>query len=285
MSVACFKKCVDNICEADGLIINVTGGEPSLNSELVDNLGYAARSGLAVVVRTNLYRLPKGIENLAGYDRIAFVFSFHNIYEAKYDLFVGKKGGFKNLTDNIKKLKQLNIKHCAQVVLTSENQDSIKEILEWLTDNNIPHVINEQIFPSIQPKGLVDDNHCFAESGCISKLISEKILSRSRMRCTATTCKLWIGSDGVVYPCEFMKNNPIGDLTTAGVDLIGITNGELADSWRTTNLKYNSGFKEECNACEHKQHCPSCPAFASLGDSYIEAHCRRTREIMKMVNI
>lgn len=283
MSDDLLQMSIDRICSAGGLILNITGGEPSLHPNLADHVIHAVRKGLAVILRTNLYRLPKNIERLAKESSVVVVFSLHNILANKYDAFVGLDGAFDKMQRNIEILKHLNIKHYAQIVMTSENEMNIDDMFEWARVRDVPFLLTDLVFPSVTSDGMIDDNAFLASPDCVARQISKRTIVRRRKNCTATMSKLWISSDGSIYPCEFMKGDSLGHIDTEALEDIPL--GAAAREWRKLHINESCASRQSCTSCEHVMSCPSCPAFLALGESYMTKHCQRTLEIIRRVAV
>jgi radical SAM protein with 4Fe4S-binding SPASM domain len=248
--------------EAGALFLNITGGEPSLCDGLPDLVLDGVRRGLAVTIRTNLLRLPPGIERIAGESRAVFVTSFHHSEEDAFDDFVGKPGAKRQILRNIEALQQMHIRVRVHLVATKANLCSLPEMLEEFRELGVPYTLTDHVMPYTGERtGRAEqplDFKILAQQ--TQQLITQRHIQRQRGSCTAAQSKLWLSATGLVYPCELFRDQPIGNYLTNS--LRDILDSRENAEWRQVNIY--SSEPSGCRSCTLRTKCPRCPAMVYL---------------------
>ncbi|HYH68067.1 MAG TPA: radical SAM protein, partial [Urbifossiella sp.] len=139
------RAAIDRAAEAGAHKIVITGGEPTLGPDLVDHLLHAAGRGLAVVVRSNLFKLPGDIGRLAGHGRIVFITSWHHADEAAFDRMVGRGGAKRRIVEGVRELRRLGVRVAAHVVARRDNFDALPRMVDEFAGLGIPYVLTDHV--------------------------------------------------------------------------------------------------------------------------------------------
>ena len=264
------KKLRDDGC----MIVNITGGEPTLHSRFAEIVDYAIELGFAVSVRTNLYKLPRNVERWKNSGRVTFVVSFHDSREENFDKFVGKNGAFESILKNVAQLRSLNIQNLIQTVIQKGNEDVTNQLIDLYEKHNIHYILSDILFHHVGKDEINFDNyHYEAAPKKVADLKTGKKLKRKRTACTATKSKLKITWEGDILPCEMIQHFTMGNIFKE--DLFSQSVQDKAQSWRD---EYQGKDPEKCNTCALSSDCPHCPAFFH-NKSYQDHHCDRTHDI------
>lgn len=287
-SLSTLARAAERAAEAGALFFNITGGEPTLHPDIAELLDHASSLGLAVVLRTNLFRLPGGLSQVRNKERIVFATSYHDADAESFDLFVGRPGACSRILRNITNLREGGFKVRAHVVVTRRNVRSLGRIIDQLRRVDVPLTITDQVLPTLPTpysdavnpssageQDAGDDEHIGAADSL--DLQRQGLISRERRVCSAGRGKLWLGPDGSVYACELFRSNPIGDYI--GHSLMEITRSRRVAEWREVHVSE----PDECACCPLRSGCPRCPALSSIEHGVVNrAHvptCSLTREI------
>jgi radical SAM protein with 4Fe4S-binding SPASM domain len=253
---------IDKITDSGAMFLGITGGEPSLNKNIVSIIKYAIRKGIAVTVRTNLLKLPPDIELLANEPRLVLITSIHHGDESEFDRIVGKAGSKQNIYNNIQKLIKLNIRVRAHIVVKSDNYDSLDQMIEDLERTGVPFTMTDHVMPYSGQKGNIAEKplQYKLKAELTRKLIERGLIERQRNTCTAAQSKIWISATGDVFPCELFRERPIGNFSNHSIKDI-LHSKEVTD-WRENHI-YTSE-QSGCLSCSARSGCPRCPAMIEI---------------------
>jgi radical SAM protein with 4Fe4S-binding SPASM domain len=262
---------IQRAAAAGALFLNITGGEPSLCRDLVRLTQEAISLGLAVTIRTNLYRLPLGIKELAGEPRVVFVTSFHHAEPGPFDEFVGRRGAWSRISENIGVLRDLGLKVRASIVATQHNAESLDGLIAYMGKLTIPYTLTDHIMPRTGERGdVAATTYSYKIGSSLTRNLLERgLIERHRNLCTAAQSKLWLDAKGRVYPCELFREEPIGNYLQNSLKDILHENSVV--EWRKEAI-YESE-PAGCTSCGIRGKCPRCPAMIYMSKGrYSDKH-------------
>jgi radical SAM protein with 4Fe4S-binding SPASM domain len=113
--------------------VRLTGGEPTLHPHLASLLDILEESGLSYSILSNGYwknisSIKSSLMNHSGFR--GFLISLHGKDAESHDKFVGKRGSFKTVTNNIKKITEAGFYVSTNTVLHNLSVNDIDEIIE-----------------------------------------------------------------------------------------------------------------------------------------------------------
>lgn len=131
MSLKTYQKVIKELKKVGLRSVGLTGGEPLLNTNLVEICKFTKKEGLNLSISTNGLLLNRKIEEIAKYvDNLSV--SLDGIGKTN-DNIRGIKGYFKLVTSSIEKIREKypKIKISISTTITNTNFDEIEEILKW----------------------------------------------------------------------------------------------------------------------------------------------------------
>ena len=152
-----FKQ-IANDMDASKILINVTGGEPLTRNDLCDVMEYASKYlGFKWGMTTNgMLLTDNNIRKLKKANMETISISIDGLEET-HDKFRGVPGSYKQIIENIKKLKKANfVKHLeVTTVFHKENINQIKELYEIMKSLNL----DSWRLASMDPIGRANENN------------------------------------------------------------------------------------------------------------------------------
>lgn len=168
-----FKQ-IANDMNADKILINVTGGEPLVRSDLCEVMEYATNNlGFHWGMTTNGILLnEENIQKLKKANLETISISIDGI-EEMHDKFRGIPGSYKTITKNIKKLKEADFVDHIQVttVFHKGNISQINKLYKVMQDLNV----DSWRLVSMDPIGRANENNHLLLNGSEIKLILDFI--------------------------------------------------------------------------------------------------------------
>ncbi|WP_017413255.1 radical SAM protein [Clostridium tunisiense] len=257
----------------------ITGGEVFLHPNIMDIIDLAHKLGFKLNVQTNGSLMNEEIvKKLSTYDDLEIVISYHSSIEADFDEFTQVRGSYKQTIKVSKILEKYNIPYLFKHIVTSENEHSMKENIEFLENNKIPFIIGHDILPNI---GDDRDNSKFqVKEETIEWLHENNYCNFSKSYCSACKTKLWVSPEGEVHPCELVRKS-MGNIIHESLE--DIWEGEKAKEILCSHLFETP---EKCINCNIKDYCNKCLAYSNY-DSWggnFENYCT-VAKIMKKCSI
>lgn len=145
--------------------IRLSGGEPFLKENLLDLVGFIAKSGYRASLNTNAYLInedaAKAIRD-SGLWRICI--SLDSLDEDQQDFLRGKKGVYSRVMRAVEYLNKfcpalgINI----QTIIMEQNLDALASIAEWVNqDERLDYIYFQAVF---RPLGVSLDEHWFKDA-------------------------------------------------------------------------------------------------------------------------
>lgn len=284
---------VDEIAKMDPPILLLTGGEPLLRKNVFDIIDKCKSSGVRVGLSTNGTLIDKGMAQKIKKHDVNYVGISIDGKEALHDSFRGKQGAYQQSWNAINDLLKCGVKTGVRFTLMQENKNDLLPILEKAFESGVKRFclyhlvysgrgkdvkdlptdekreIMSKFFKRVKDiSGLDDefevlttDNHAdgiylyemFRSDDAVLNCIN------AHGGCSAGKKVVYLDSTGIVYPCQFLLDEPLGDVKERPLlDIWDDTEHELKNKFRNM-AKYVYG---KCGECLHKQICGGCRARA-----------------------
>lgn len=268
---------IDSLHESGIFYLSLTGGEPFLRPDFLTLLRRISDVAMHVDIATNGFSIPEEILNGMRELRVFDVqVSIDGIGEY-HDRFRGRIGAFSAACKTIERLLDSEISVSISTTVTAENISSLDAIIDFAFSSGCKSFKAIPFLPAGRGKRnkaklqLLPAQH---------RLLSETLLRKrkelwgkmsvgidttmhyllepvdtpraggqpfsSRMGCSAGNSTLHIGADGTAYPCPFLHDFPLGNLTQ--VPLLQIWHeSALLDFFRGLQRKHIEGPCAECS--------------------------------------
>ncbi|RPJ64662.1 MAG: radical SAM protein, partial [Alphaproteobacteria bacterium] len=185
--------------------------------------------------------------------RVDLRISFHSIDRSTFEKFAGSKDSYNKVIKSIQMLSDEDVPFSVLTVLTSINESTIYNTINYLSSNSIRYAISPYIFPNIFSSGNNIDFRPSKE--IIDKLTKDGYISKKCSLCGALKTKFWISCNGDIFPCEMYRD----------IKISNIFDEDLREIWHSSimdKLRNKLTLKElDCNICVHNPYCNYCPAL------------------------
>ena len=271
------KKIISSLSEIGLSILELTGGDPTMNPHCSDAIEYAMESGIGtVMLLTNGINIsPKLFNTLKKYKKNIYVqIDLHSLNETYYDWFTTSKGNLEKVKKNIEYLILNGIKVRICSIFTPGNIDEVYQIGKWAHEHGAleyaPSVV-VNIGRSENNKGLlfedIDQLYKFKE---LQKSISieypgfiqevAEIEGMTRKNCGAIRSELSIDAFGNIKLCNMDSgenfNLKLGNVLKKSVKVIFDNNKEFLDS--LLDVKLPDLTQNSCKNCSERTFCHNC---------------------------
>jgi len=284
LSLKQFKKVIDSLRKLSVFNINISGGEPTLHSELVSMVKYVSDKGMKVTLSTNAISLTNELVKklkISGLSNIQI--SLDSSIEKEHDKIRGKQGAFKETLKNINYLKQHSIDFMFVTTLISQSIDDYISIIDLSYELGASsHKTNTVI-----AQGVAKAQRSTTNIHYLDKYIDTwnkkrleykgkfKVLAETMFKlqfnpeyiyniaekgfisdgCPAGILTCSIKEDGDVIPCSFFPDYILGNIINEKFEEIWFTNEKL-------NKLIERDKFIECGTCNYVNHCGGCRARA-----------------------
>lgn len=289
------EKCLELVAQIKALnppIALLSGGEPLLRPNVFDIIAECKALSLRVGLSTNGTLIDKKMafrirESGADYVGISI-----DGKRESHDIFRGSKGAFQASWQALKYLNGLGVKTGVRFTLTDSNKEDLMEILDKTVQSGtkrfcLYHLVysgrgsqgldmnvkdkrermnaffNRVRELSLSEPGfevLTTDNP--ADGVFMSMLVNGEAsmsCASSHGGCSAGDRVLYLDSTGRVYPCQFLREYPLGDVNEMPLRSIW-ENNENIFLKQLRNKK--DLLKGKCGECTYKAMCGGCRARA-----------------------
>ena len=271
---------ISQIARAGFKVMIFSGGEPLLRSDIFELVSHAASCGLRPVLGSNGTLITTEIaRHLKSSGACAIGISIDSTDSDKHDAFRGAQGAYRATLSGIEACKEAGLAFQVHTTVTDWNRDEICDITRFAKElgamnhsvfflvpvgrgADIAHEIigveqNEQLLADIlragRESGIDVKPTCAPQFMRVADQIGIK--TRYTRGCLAGLTYCVVGSEGIVRPCAYMKEQA-GDVRKQPFDEI----------WRTSPVfqKLRSrAYKGSCGACEYGSVCGGCRARAA----------------------
>lgn len=236
---------VARLAEAGVLSVNLAGGEPLLRPDVLDIIDALIDARMAVDVSTNGYALDDGmIAELAARPVYSVQVSVDGPRD-EHDRFRGRAGSYDAAVSSLRRLAAAGFRTSVSMVVTRRSLGSVAAVAELAAKLGCAAFKPLPFLPAgrgraareeltLDGPGMVafaraaaaareryaGSMSVFTDSSMPFLLEPEGDEGRRRdgtdpdaaVGCSAGRSGLYVGSDGVAYPCPFFKDFPLGDL-------------------------------------------------------------------------
>jgi radical SAM protein with 4Fe4S-binding SPASM domain len=271
------SKIIEQLVMAEVLSVNISGGEPLMNTRLESIVQRLTQEKIDVGISTNGYFYKEKSEMLkkAG---ISFVQISLDGPEGVHEEFRGVKGSFLRAVESMKCAKKNN--HFVQMntTITSKNMNYLFDNIRLAEEIGVDRIFfrrvvmagkakdNNQIIPQKNDyidviKRIIDykySSECKVNISIddpIVAVLDNNRYADSALCCSAGITSLGIDSKGNIYPCIFVRN-VIGN----------ICNQSLLDIWNESEVLLNIRQRkiDKCGDCKYKWSCGGCRGASGL---------------------
>lgn len=257
------------------------GGEVLLYDRFFETCEYALSNGLNISFSSNGILIPENIESikrLKRYNRMVRVGISLDGYTPEMHSHFRPKETFEIAVDAIKLLQKADVALNVLCVLHKENIKKMPEFLKFVSSLNVSDVRLFPLIPLGRGKNYIDEMYTPDE---FYNLLKEKLkwdmlfnniglhmpweflLSSPENRhpspCEAGYLRLWMKSNGDMYPCAFMPDLIVGN----------IYQNSIIDTWLKSTpmrkLRDPNLLKGTCSNCDYREGCRGgCRGFAQF---------------------
>ena len=264
-------------------MLNLSGGEPFLRSDIFEILDYAKNFEDIVITTNGTLLNEEKCKKLASYENIKLSISLDGLEET-HDKFRRTKGAFKKVIDILPILNKYNIKYAIKYTLSKETAKDANELLKLVanlgaTEFNVRRVIvagnasKDMVLANEEYKKVIKDliQNCrklnvkfrtgdpllipiFSEVWGID--IKNDDLSKIYAGCQAGDEIIYIDYKGNVGACSYIPRFA-DNIKDKSLDEI-LKNNKLFIDLR----EYKKKLEGKCNICTYKMICGGCRASA-----------------------
>ena len=287
---------VRQIGEAQVPLLFITGGEPLLRPDFWQILAKAQEYGTRVVISTHgLFINDEVADKLVLHDVDYVAISMYGPEEF-HDAYVGAKGSFKKVQENIARLKKRGIRVGVKTTVNADTFPHFFDLVQVAKDMGSGLVyacdliasgratpLNAQRITNAQwlqiADFIVDDVLATPEGGLeydigaipsLAMVIWKKLEARgvdtskgtARLRvkssCPVGKGLMGINSEGDILPCSFVQDYNVGNIRQLGLK------GAIEELFKLGDAPVSGN----CGACEFTQYCRGCrvKAYHECGD-------------------
>lgn len=269
-------KLVDNLAEAGVLYLSLSGGEPLLRPDIVTILKHIASKNMRVEIASNGVNISdKVLNEICALPVFHVQISIDGI-GPQHDELRGMQGAFKASCASIKKLQEHDIAVSISTTVTSHNIDSLESIISLAAELGCKGYKAIPFLPAGRGKennelalDLQEHLRLYRTLSSWSQKLEGKMnistetsfsflldnptpscFDNGPVGCSAGYDTLSIGANGVAYPCPFLHDFPIGNLTTSSLRDIW-HNSPLLKTLRTLEKQ---DLDDPCRSCGYMPH-------------------------------
>lgn len=274
---------IDRFVDAKILTLSLSGGEPFLHKDILKILKYPKLSKMRIDISTNGTCISKEmIQELTNLPIFQIQVSIDGIGE-QHDKFRGKKGIFSKACKTIKLLKNSGIFVSIGTTVTRKNLNSLEKIIDLAVELDCNGFKAIPFLPAGRGrehsslvlseyenlkfcKILMDKTKQFHQKIKITSETTFPFLfepfnnfSENQkdgfLGCSAGFELIYIGADGTIYPCPFLKDFPLGNIMENTINEIWNHDPFL----NTLRSLKKSNLEEPCRTCCY------CPTYCRGG--------------------
>ena len=282
------KRVIDDLAAWQVPVLLFSGGEPFLRPDIRDLAAYAKANGLRVTFSTNGTLIDEAAADWLAALGTGYVGISVDGTEAMHDAFRRTKGAYAESLKAIRRLVARGVKVGLRVTMTRRNVAAIPDLFDLMRAEGVPRICfyhlvyagrgkmiaaddlsaeerraamdaiiagTERMFAAGTPvEVLTVDNHCDGPY-LYMKRPSERMLSLLKLNGGNSSGKgiACISWDGTVYPDQFWRNHPVGNVLDRPFSSIW---GEPGPGTLLDLLRRRRAFlKGRCRACRWLEVC------------------------------
>jgi radical SAM protein with 4Fe4S-binding SPASM domain len=253
------------------VILQITGGEPTLREDLAEIIGIACRLGYCILLSTNGSLLDPEAARVIAECRVHLELSLDGATAETHDMIRGCTGSFASAVEAAECLLEYNADFVVSTVLLQQNIHCLEEMLslvgrlgaaKWLL--KLPRLVGRayarqaELCPShealvrsltiLEARARQRDPHGLEAVLPVLPLYQTPRRGGDAFCCPAGTSKLGILADGTVVPCLLLRL-PLG--SASEYNLASASRHPLVQRIRSVQT---SG-SPQCSDCEHHHTC------------------------------
>lgn len=295
LSAEDYMSITDEACNAGMLFLLLSGGEPLLRDDFEKIYTHAHKKGLIISINTNGFLIDRYIDLFKLLPPVRVNISLYGGDDDGYIRQCGSRA-FDKVTDNIKKLKEMNISVKLNTVITRANATELDKIISTAKMLGVPVQMTPYCYPQVRTGGGYGENAArlspeeagkYSVMGDILLYGEEEFIKKNglshksvgcgdddcRIKCRAGSSSFWITYDGKMRACAMM-DKPSADIKEIG----------FSAAWeqiKAETLKLRT--PHECADCPDAMFCRACAAmcYCETGatDKRPDYVCRMIRSI------
>ncbi len=271
------NKIIEKIIENDILSVNISGGEPLVNPRIVSIVSRLTKANIDVGISSNGWLFSKIGKELVD-NGLSFLQVSLDGPKELHDSFRGVDGAYERAIEALKYAKSLGLRTQMNVTITSRNLSTLMYNLDVANEIGIDRIFYRRVVPAGKGKEnislLPPKEEYLRKILELSKIHSETLdiaiddpilpilmmkdganVNNDRMSCTAGVKSIGIDSNGVVYPCIFLREK-IGDFHEDDFSTIW-NNSPILEKLRNRDFY-------KCGKCEFNYICGGCRAYSGI---------------------
>ncbi|MCP4676320.1 MAG: radical SAM protein [Deltaproteobacteria bacterium] len=262
---------LDQLADVGTLRLILTGGEPTLRSDLVDLVKQAMDRRFLITLKTNGTLLDRTIvEQLWNAGLSELHVSLYTTEPESHDEFVGKTGAFEHSTEALNYFRKLGGISRANLVIMPWNAGSISKLVDLCESNEwvfcVEHYVHHRIDRESAPRELRAQGEtlvqAISDTRLDNRLLSEKkhFKTNEDPLCLAGNGICVVMPNGEIWPCQLLPK-PFGNIRDQSFREIWLNSKER--HLLTKSLFWD--IHPPCLECDLSWACQRCP-----GDAYLE---------------
>ncbi len=247
---------LDEVRAEGCLFLSLTGGEALLHPGLEQYIRHAARTGMAVTVKSNGTLLgPATVDRIAAAGASAVDVSLYGSEAETHDAFVKMPGAYQRSVAGALRARDAGLRVRFTFLILRQNADQIGSMTEMAARMEIPYAIDPQIRARHDGSSSSLENR--ADRGTLDRLFRGPLRhllppldeERTSVQCSCARSVCGISAFGEVYPC-IGAPMPSGNLRQHSFHDVW---------WNSSSLQWIRNLSLEdfpaCRGCEHMAHC------------------------------
>ncbi|MEE3343695.1 MAG: radical SAM protein [Bacilli bacterium] len=288
-------KLLDELKKLGCISLILTGGEPLLHPDFKEIYTYAKKKGFLITLFTNGSLLDDDIVNLLKLYKPAMIeISLYGTNKTTYKRFTSRDFNFDKLKDNIKKLRDNNIRVRFKTVLLKQTYNQIDKMNKIAKELNCDFRWDYYVINSLTDNNDIINSTKLNEDEIISKILKDK----DKYDLFKTTLHTNFEKNDRLFKCEAGKNSIY--ISSNLLLSICVIAREPYYNLKTGNLQDGIDKVREfgcqkmpntckCSKCENIDICRYCPSkFKIANNDYckpIEKYCNIASKMKKIISI
>lgn len=267
------NKILNELIKSEVFVVNISGGEPLLNPRVFKIIKTLTDNNIYVILSTNGYLYKKFRKEIKEAGVKLVQVSVDGPKEL-HEKFRGVENAYEKALEALLLAKEDGLRTQMNVTITSSNLNTLKWNYEKALEMGLDKVFYRRVVPYGKAKEntyvLPNKEEYYEKIKELSKfntdnikvLIDDPILSvlnnntnENHLACSAGINNLGISSNGIVYPCIFLREK-VGDLNIDTIQDIW-NNNEILKKLRNRDIG-------KCGKCKHNKVCGGCRAFSGI---------------------
>lgn len=267
------KDLLDQLAEAGGLYLDLTGGEVLTRKDFFKIAEHARKKHFVLTILTNGTLITKSVaDRIAGLYPLTVEISLYGATSEVHDSITRVPGSFKKTLEGIELLKQNKVAVVLKTMLMKPNYSELEKICHLGKKLGVhDHTFDVHISPmengSFEPlkyqldeeslyqyfKGDIPEETEFSEERPVEEVLQTEICSPATIGCAVSSC-------GDIYPCPVLYT-PLGNIREKSFKEIWYSDSPVLSEVLSTK---NFLDLPECKGCSLVTQCRRCHGQAHL---------------------